>query len=321
MHCRGPINTCTACAGRRPQADVVYFLEMYRREDQRRFSTREKTEFRGLLAHMALSLENRWQRHGAADLSQALMPHRRPSQRYLPGGAGRTHRLLQPQRPGAVRARQRAVPGRGPSRRRHAHRSPCLARDAWPGWRAVPATCAMPTRVMPRWCRPRCCRSARRDLRCPPRLTLQPGRRVPRVPAWGRSARWWWSARRQGTEHAHHDCLFARQFKLSEAQARVNALVFAGHSIASLAEVLHVSDNTVRSHLKQIFQKTNTHGQMELVRLHAQHCPPARAPDAAKRLRAGVRAGPVLARRNILSRREPTRVFRIPLAPLPHAPG
>ena len=83
------------------------------------------------------------------------------------------------------------------------------------------------------------------------------------------------SARRQGAEHAHHDCLFARQFKLSEAQARVNALVFAGHSIASLAQVLHVSENTVRSHLKQIFQKTNTHGQMELVRLHAQHCPPA----------------------------------------------
>jgi DNA-binding CsgD family transcriptional regulator len=36
---------------------------------------------------------------------------------------------------------------------------------------------------------------------------------------------------------------------------------------------LNLSENTVRSHLKQIFQKTDTHGQMELVHLHARVCP------------------------------------------------
>jgi DNA-binding CsgD family transcriptional regulator len=75
--------------------------------------------------------------------------------------------------------------------------------------------------------------------------------------------------------HAEHDprsCPFARQYDFTPAQARVSALVFSGHSLASAAQLLHVSENTVRSHLKQIFQKTNTHGQMELVHLHARLC-------------------------------------------------
>jgi DNA-binding CsgD family transcriptional regulator len=75
--------------------------------------------------------------------------------------------------------------------------------------------------------------------------------------------------------HAPHDpqaCAFARQFDLTPAQAKVNALVFTGHPLPSVAQTLGVSDNTVRSHLKQIFQKTGTHGQMQLVQLHAQVC-------------------------------------------------
>jgi len=49
-------------------------------------------------------------------------------------------------------------------------------------------------------------------------------------------------------------------------------LLFTGHSLAGAARLLHVSDNTVRSHLKQIFQKTDTHSQMELVHLHSRIC-------------------------------------------------
>jgi DNA-binding CsgD family transcriptional regulator len=52
----------------------------------------------------------------------------------------------------------------------------------------------------------------------------------------------------------------------------VGVMIITGHSLAETARKLHVSDNTVRSHLKQIFQKTNTHGQMELVHLHARTC-------------------------------------------------
>jgi DNA-binding CsgD family transcriptional regulator len=75
--------------------------------------------------------------------------------------------------------------------------------------------------------------------------------------------------------HAGHDpasCLFARQYELTAAQARVSALVLAGRPLSQIARSLNVSENTVRSHLKQIFQKTETHGQMELVHLHARVC-------------------------------------------------
>lgn len=75
--------------------------------------------------------------------------------------------------------------------------------------------------------------------------------------------------------NADHDparCVFARQYELTAAQAKVSALVFAGQSLATVSRSLNLSENTVRSHLKQIFQKTDTHGQMELVHLHARVC-------------------------------------------------
>lgn len=77
-------------------------------------------------------------------------------------------------------------------------------------------------------------------------------------------------------DHARHDptsCGFARQYELTVAQAKVNALVLVGQPLSRIAQTLNVSENTVRSHLKQIFQKTQTHGQMELVHLHARVCP------------------------------------------------
>jgi DNA-binding CsgD family transcriptional regulator len=75
--------------------------------------------------------------------------------------------------------------------------------------------------------------------------------------------------------HALHDpasCAFARQYELTTAQARVSSLVFSGQPLSTIARSLNVSENTVRSHLKQIFQKTDTHGQMDLVHLHARMC-------------------------------------------------
>jgi DNA-binding CsgD family transcriptional regulator len=63
---------------------------------------------------------------------------------------------------------------------------------------------------------------------------------------------------------------FARHFSLSPAQSRVSALILKGHSPLSVASALHLSANTVRSHLKQIFLKTNTHRQAELITLLKQ---------------------------------------------------
>ncbi len=80
------------------------------------------------------------------------------------------------------------------------------------------------------------------------------------------------TARNPQSEHDIQSCSFARLFRLSPAQARVSVLIVTGHSLADAALKLHVSENTARSHLKQVFQKTNTHGQMELVHLHARHC-------------------------------------------------
>jgi DNA-binding CsgD family transcriptional regulator len=74
------------------------------------------------------------------------------------------------------------------------------------------------------------------------------------------------------SEDDHADCALVRQFGLSPAQARMSSLIVTGHSIASAAHELHVSENTARSHLKQIFQKTDTHSQMELVHLHGRIC-------------------------------------------------
>jgi DNA-binding CsgD family transcriptional regulator len=83
------------------------------------------------------------------------------------------------------------------------------------------------------------------------------------------------TARNPGLDHGHNACCLGKQFGLSPAQARVAVMIVTGHSPAEIARTLHVSDNTVRSHLKQIFQKTNTHGQMELVHLHARVCAPS----------------------------------------------
>lgn len=83
------------------------------------------------------------------------------------------------------------------------------------------------------------------------------------------------TARNPALAHDIETCSFVKQFGLSRAQARVGVMIIAGHSLAQTARELHVSDNTVRSHLKQIFQKTNTHGQMELVHLHARICAPS----------------------------------------------
>lgn len=80
------------------------------------------------------------------------------------------------------------------------------------------------------------------------------------------------SARCPRTAHDPEACLFARKYSLTPAQSRLSALVYSGYSLADAAHHLRVSENTVRSHLKQIYSKTDTHGQMEMVHLHAKTC-------------------------------------------------
>ncbi len=67
-------------------------------------------------------------------------------------------------------------------------------------------------------------------------------------------------------------CAFSTIFGLTPAQSRLTGLILAGRSLADAADVLSVSENTIRSHLKQIYHKTGTHGQIDLVHLHARVC-------------------------------------------------
>ncbi|MBL8658580.1 MAG: helix-turn-helix transcriptional regulator [Rhodospirillales bacterium] len=56
-------------------------------------------------------------------------------------------------------------------------------------------------------------------------------------------------------------------YGLSRAEARVAALLAQGHRLDETAKILGVAYETVRKHLKQIFSKTGTDRQAELVRM------------------------------------------------------
>ena len=58
-----------------------------------------------------------------------------------------------------------------------------------------------------------------------------------------------------------------RIFALSPMEARLACLLAAGQSIATAAETLRIKEQTARSYLKNVFIKTDTNGQTQLVHL------------------------------------------------------
>ncbi|WP_433603099.1 LuxR C-terminal-related transcriptional regulator [Nocardia sp. CA-135953] len=54
---------------------------------------------------------------------------------------------------------------------------------------------------------------------------------------------------------------------MTGAEARVAAAALRGEGLRSIAEELAVSANTVRTHLRRVFEKTGTHRQAEPVRV------------------------------------------------------
>ena len=245
-------------------ATGAHLVSAYRAEDQDAFDAREKAELTILLDHITLSLESHWRWQEADDLARALLAltdhdanpvvmvtadaepiYRNPAADHLLDlGVGL--RLDGTRLIAASHADQRLL-------------RETIARVA----RCDPSlTAASPTVV---------------TLACAP--PMPPIVVVVRAagPVFMRAA-----GVRRGLVivtvrggHALHDpasCAFARQYQLTSAQAKVSALVFAGQPLSTIAHSLNVSDNTVRSHLKQIFQKTDTHGQMDLVHLHARVC-------------------------------------------------
>lgn len=69
-----------------------------------------------------------------------------------------------------------------------------------------------------------------------------------------------------------HCRAFTSLFNLTHSQGRLAGLLLAGYSLSRASRILRVSENTARSHLKQIYQKTDTHSQVELVHLHTRIC-------------------------------------------------
>jgi DNA-binding CsgD family transcriptional regulator len=73
--------------------------------------------------------------------------------------------------------------------------------------------------------------------------------------------------------HLYRDCtsircaLLRRHYLLSLREGEVVELIARGNSVASIAERLVVSENTVRTHMKRIYKKLAIHKRQELLNL------------------------------------------------------
>jgi DNA-binding CsgD family transcriptional regulator len=68
--------------------------------------------------------------------------------------------------------------------------------------------------------------------------------------------------------------IVARLYQLTGAEARVLQAVIDTGGVPDIAAALGVSESTIRTHLKRLFDKTNTHRQVDLVKLVAAHATP-----------------------------------------------
>jgi DNA-binding CsgD family transcriptional regulator/PAS domain-containing protein len=246
------------------QACGAYLVSAYRGEDRPAFGAGEKAELAAVLGHITLSLESQWRWQEADDLAHALL----------------TLTDHDPNPVILVTADAETI-----------YRNPAAERllDGHMGLRSDGALLVAASPADQRLLREAIAEVAQADPAhaggSPRVITLACAPMVPPVVAVVRAAGQVFarsSGMRRGLAlvtvrggHAAHDpatCAFARQYELTAAQAKVSALVFAGQPLTSIAHALNVSENTVRSHLKQVFQKTDTHGQMDLVHLHARVC-------------------------------------------------
>ena len=66
----------------------------------------------------------------------------------------------------------------------------------------------------------------------------------------------------------------AQEFHLTPAEIRVLFSIVDVGGVPEVAEILGISDNTVRTHLQHVFEKTETNRQTELVKLVAGYASP-----------------------------------------------
>lgn len=72
------------------------------------------------------------------------------------------------------------------------------------------------------------------------------------------------------TQEETNEDLLPHLYGLTPAESALAGRLVSGEDLSGAADVLGVSMNTARTHLKRIFQKTGTRRQAELVRLLLQ---------------------------------------------------
>lgn len=71
-------------------------------------------------------------------------------------------------------------------------------------------------------------------------------------------------------------------FRVTEAQARVAALLMRGKTVEEVSSELSITQHTARNHLKRLFSRTETCKQAELVQLLMSSPAAARTPSAKR---------------------------------------
>ena len=240
----------------------AYLLCAYRREARGAFGRTDKDELQSLLGHVTLSLESQWRWQEADDMAHALLALSDHDE----------HPVL------LVTAQSEAVYC-NPAAERLLDRASGLRLD---GARVLAASqadqrmlheaIARAAQGDPDHTAPHVMALAHAAAGTPMVVVVRAAGSVFASSAGVRRGLAMVTVRGGPTAHDPASCAFAREYELTAAQAKVSALVFAGQPLAAIARTLGVSENTVRSHLRLVFQKTDTHSQMHLVHLHARIC-------------------------------------------------
>ena len=263
-HCLKPLGLYhRLCGVVSRRDDIVYYADVLRGRTQPAFDEEDRVLFGAILRHLTVSLENHWRRgdaHGENRALRAVMDRVDaavfvvdPGARVLLANA-RSEALLDEFEGLEVRGERIAAASRAEDRALREAIAESATASSSAGAEARILTISNPRGLYPL------------VLSITPAGDGVQGATGVHRPAALLVAR---------NPHPVYDldrCAFASIFELTPAQIRLAGVMFAGHSLSEASRLLRVSENTVRSHLKQIYQKTHTHSQIELVHLHSRLC-------------------------------------------------
>jgi len=79
------------------------------------------------------------------------------------------------------------------------------------------------------------------------------------------------SVRAPSPDAAEDDTSSAEAFSLTARETEVLTLLVDAHTEAHVADLLHISPHTVRSHIKNIYKKLHVHSRASMVRVALEH--------------------------------------------------